>query len=150
MSSKIKFSLFLIFVGSVFVPLISLANGLVPCGPGTSKPVCELCDFFVMFDRWIDRILFIVIPPVAILMIAIGGFMYIIAYLSPAELLPGGTKGGPKMFSQAKRLLTSVVFGLLIIYGAWLIINTFFQVVGINKFNEFRTLPQNWWIIECP
>ncbi len=142
---------FLVFFLAVFVliPLISLAAGLVPCG-GEGEPACQLCHFFVLFKNIIDFLLFKIVPPLAVLMIAIGGFMHIFAYVGPAEILSGGTKGGPAMISQAKKLFSSVVIGLLIIYGAWLVVSTFFMVIGINEFNEFKTLPQNWWKINCP
>ena len=161
---------FIIFFLSVFgfaygqaesCPLCPEPGGLVPCGrncndPSTSKNECDsckLCDFFVMLDRWIDRLLFMLVPSLAVLMIAIGGFMYIVAYASPAEMLTGGQKGGPKLLSQAKRLFTSVVFGLLIIYGAFLIIGLLLKFIGLADWTT--DIYQNWWSqgffeIPCP
>jgi len=119
------------------------AGGLVPCGRDCNDPFtedideskpCELCDFFVMLDRWIDRLLFMAIPVLAALMIAIGGGMYIIS------------QGQPEMLARAKRLFTAVVIGLIIIYGAWLIVNTFLMVVGVA---EWTGLKEGWWIIPC-
>ena len=125
-------------------------QGLVPCGNVDTCP-CQLCDLFVLFQRVINFILFDIVPPVAILMIAIGGGMYIFAPLSSPETLAGGAGGGPKMLSQAKHLLTSVVFGLLIIYGAWIFVNTFLMLIGISQLDKspFQALPQNWWKIPC-
>ena len=129
------------------IPIEKRVGGLVPCGracndPSTedideSKP-CELCDFFVMLDRIIDFLLFRIVPVLAALMIAIGGGMYIIS------------QGDPGKLSRVKELFTAIVYGLLIIYGAWVFVNTFFMLIGINDFNEFKTLPQNWWKIPCP
>ena len=138
---------FFLFTLLVFTSFGQVYAGLVPCGsindPTTprideSKP-CELCDFFVMFERIVDFILFEIVPVLAVLMVAIGGFMLLFAH----------SIGGPEMVSKAKKLFTSVAFGLLLIYGAWLIVNTFFWMIGINETNEFRSLPGNWWKIKC-
>ncbi len=125
---------------SFFVPNLILAGGtgcptegLVPCGNVDTCP-CELCDFFVMIDNWIKGLLFLVVPPLAVLMIAIGGGMYIIS------------QGNPEMLSRAKRLFTAVVIGLLIIYGAWLFVNTFLMAIGVA---EWTGLKEGWWIIPC-
>ena len=117
-------------------------GGLVPCGrscddPNTPKCECDsctLCDFFVMIEKWIDGLLFKIVPALAALMIAIGGGMYIIA------------AGKPETLAQAKKLLGSVIIGLLIIYGAWLIINTFFMFIGVADWTGLR---QGWWQINC-
>lgn len=142
--------LFLLFIGFSLMPILVAARsgcpteGLVPCGtPGCP---CQFCDFFVMFDRIIDFLLFIIVPSLAALMIAIGGFMYIFAHVAPAEAISGGSKGGPQMLSQAKKLFTSVAFGLLIIYGAWLIVNTFFMMIGVQSWTG---LEGGWWQINC-
>jgi len=131
------------------------SGGIVPCGRSCDDPTtddidesepCQLCHFFVMIDRWIDRLLFMIVPVLAALMIAIGGFFYIIAFASPGE-------GSPEMISRAKRLFTSVAFGLLIIYGAFLIIGLFLQLIGLATWTT--EIYQNWWQegffeIPCP
>jgi len=141
---KIFFTIFLGIL--IFFPLLVSAAGLVPCG-GEGEPACQLCHFFVLFKNVVDFLLTKIIPPLAVLMIAIGGFMYVFAYLSPAEALPGGGKGGPALLSQAKKLIISVVFGLLIIFAAWIIVNTFFQFIGVADWTGLR---QGWWKIDCP
>jgi len=191
MFQKLKILFFIVFLGSLFFPLISLAfvnsyesdgktiyyKGLVPCGglrtdsegnpygrraiPPDRKipsgyvaisdtemaeatPHCQLCHFFVMFDGIIDFLLFKIIPPLAALMIAIGGFMYIFAYA-------GGVEKGPEMTSQAKRLFTAVAIGLLIIYGAFIIIGTFLQFIGLAEWTT--DIYYRWWekgIFEIP
>lgn len=138
------------------------SGGLVPCGRSCDDPTtddidesepCQLCHFFVMIDRWIDRLLFMIVPVLAALMIAIGGLFYIVAYMSSAEMLTGGQKGGPELLSRAKRLFTSVAFGLLIIYSAFLIIGLFLQFIGLADWTT--GIYQNWWRegffeIPCP
>ena len=137
-------------------------EGLVPCGKdvsingtwadghcqgGTAEYIpCTFCHFFVMLDGIFDFILFQLIPPLAVLMLAIGGIMYIMAYFSEAETLIGGAKGGPKLLSQAKKLITSVVVGLVIIYAGWLLVDLFFDVIGVA---EWTGLSEGWFSIQC-
>lgn len=107
-------------------------QGIVPCRLiGENR--CTLCHFFEMLNRIVNYLLFCLIPPLAILMLVIGGFLYIGAVL---EFLPSGIA----TLSQGKRLFTSVAIGLLIAYGAWLIINLFLLALGYKE---------NWWEIEC-
>jgi hypothetical protein len=141
---KIYLIIFSIILTSL--PLLSLAEGLVPCG-GKGEHPCQLCDFFVLFKNIIDFLLLKIVPPLAVLMLAIGGFMYIFAYFSPGEALSGGGKGGPALLSQAKKTLTAVVYGLIIIFAAWIIVNTFFQIIGVEEWTNLKT----WWQIKsCP
>jgi len=150
---KISLIFFLALLFLAFSPNLIQAAGLVPCG-GEGEPVCQLCHFFVMFDNIIDFLLVpcalnggaALVPLVAALMIAIGGFMYILAYA-------GGVEKGPEMISQAKRLFTAVAIGLLIIYGAFLIVGLFFQFIGLNTWTT--DIYHTWWEnglfeIPCP
>jgi len=130
---------FLIFFLNVlfFLPLITSGAGLVPCN-GIDKP-CTLCDFFVLIQNVINFILFDIVPPLAILIIAIGGFLFVFSYVNPIE-------GGANMIARAKKLFVSLVIGLLLIYGAWLIINTFFLIIGVESWTN---LEQGWFKINC-
>jgi hypothetical protein len=112
------------------------AAGLVPCG-GPGEPACQLCHIFVMLDRIIDFLLLPpdgIVPIIATLMLVIGGVMFFWGGASPETL------------RKAKSLLTSVVIGLVIIYASWLIINLFFQVIGVA---DWTGLKEGWWSIEC-
>ena len=165
----------IILLGSLLFPLIGLAGtykadstdvcyeGLVPCGKyvyvagswkngkcvgGTPKFIrCQFCHFFVMLDEVINFVLFKLVPSIAILMLVIGGVMFIFGYFGGAETLVGEGKGGPKWISQAKRLITSVFIGLIIMFAAWLIINLFFQFIGVEKWTG---LQKGWFQINCP
>jgi len=125
----------------------SWVNGKCEGGTETEKEVpCTFCHLFVMLDGIFDFILFQLVPPLAVLMLAIGGIMYIIAYFSEAETLVGGVKGGPKLLNQAKKLITSVVLGLVIIYAGWLLVDLFFDVIGVA---EWTGLNEGWFSIQC-
>ena len=110
-------------------PLPPPDGGLVPCG--TTCCPCTLCDFFVMLDGIIDFLLIKIVPPLAALMIAIGGGMYIVS------------QGNPEMLGRAKKLFTSVVIGLLIIYSAYVIIGMFLWGIGLNTWTH--DIYHNWW-----
>lgn len=153
----------IIFLGSLLFPLISSAGsyqadgttvnyqGLVPCGKevcingeydengiclGDEKEFpCTFCHFFVMLDGIIDFVLFKIVPPVAILMLVIGGVMFFAA------------AGSPEKLGTAKKLITSVVIGLIIIFAAWIIIDLFFSLIGVAEWTGLR---EGWFTINCP
>jgi len=109
------------------------AAGLVPCG-GPGEDACTLCYLFVMLDRVVEFLLFRVVPVLGALMIAIGGVMYIIG------------QGKPEMLSSVKSLFTAIIIGLVIIYGAWLIVSLFLTTIGVAEWTGLGT----WWEISCP
>lgn len=143
--------IFLLFFISLllFSIFTSAYAGLVPCGlseddpeqPGDQTVPCTLCHFFVMIERWVKGLLIPtttrpipIVLIIATLMIAIGGFMYVIAFIGMGE-------GGPEMISRAKRLFGAVAIGLLIIYGAWLVINTFLWAIGAKIAGFWNEIP---------
>ncbi len=161
----------IIFLAIILFPSLSLAytvyqteggtnviyKGLVPCG----KPVylggglsggslsggfccempCTFCHLFVMLNGAINFILFKIVPPLAILMLVISGAMFIFGYFA------GGGEENPKLFSQGKKLITSVFIGLIIMFSAWLIVNFFFRFIGVA---DWTGLQQGWFQISCP
>jgi hypothetical protein len=128
-----KILFFIIFLIILVFPLISRAAGLVPCGGERENP-CTLCDFFLMFQGIVNFFLFNIVLIVAVLMLVIGGFLFFFAGGSPSSL------------SRAKSVITSTVIGLIIIYTAWLIINTFFVIIGVS---DWTGLAGGWFKIDC-
>jgi len=123
-------SLFLVFL---FLPLYQTQAALVPCGPGTEKTTCEFCDLFVLTNGIIKFILLKIVPTVAVLMLIIGGTLFLLAGAKPAYL------------EQAKGIITSVVIGLLIIFAAWVIVNTVFDRIGVIELGQ----GWHWYNIQC-
>lgn len=125
---------------------------LVPCGHRDANPniagiqdpyleseineacPCTLCHFFVLFKNAIDFLLFRIVPPVAVLMLVIGGVMFFGAGANPATL------------EKAKKLITSAIMGLVIIFIAWIVINSFLMFIGVEEWTGLK----NWWQIDCP
>jgi len=174
-SQKLGFLFLIIFLEILLFPLVSLAGeykannytityeGLVPCGKCVNiTPVvtanktdkercgatewqptnikyfpCQFCHFFVMFKAIIDFVLQLVMA-IAVLMLVIGGVMFFTAM------------GNPEKLGTAKNLITSVVWGVVIIFGAWIVINTIFTFIGLSDFALQFTGPGKWFTINCP
>ena len=119
-----------LFGGVIFPSAFSVANGIVPCGnPG--QPECTLCALFQMIDNLFDFVLFKLIPPVALLILIIGFFIYILS------------SGDPDRISLANKLFTSVAIGILITYGAFLLLGLFFHAIGLADWTT--NIYQSWW-----
>ena len=110
---------------------------IVQCGPGTSKENCTLCDFLKMIERTVKLTLFGLVPPIAAVVIALAGIFMIVSHFE------GGNTG---LLEKARKTLVSVLIGLLLVYAAWVIINTFFQIIGVASWTG---LEQGWWSINC-
>jgi hypothetical protein len=116
-------------------------GGLVPCGRTCDDKCtkncecapCTLCHLFVLFKRIVDFLTINIIFPLAILMIVIGGVMFLTA------------GGDPGRIGGAKKILTATIIGLVIILTAWLLVDTviMFLVPASSPF-------QNWETIDCP
>jgi len=150
-----KYLLSILFLGILLFPFISFAGtykvggadviykGLVPCGKskpsqGESNLVtmpCQFCHIFVMLKGILDFLLVDVVIPVAVLMVVIGGVMFFLS------------SGNPGMVGKANSLLTSTVTGLVIIFGAYIFVNTFFLFIGVADWTGLRG---GWFKIDCP
>lgn len=118
-------------------------SGLVPCGKevgitgiGNKIVPCQFCHFFVMFDGIIKFVLELVIV-IAVLMFVIGGFLFFFAGADPGQL------------QTAQKILTTTVQGLVIIFAAWIIVNTIFIFIGTADWNGWN-LRTGWFKIDCP
>jgi hypothetical protein len=101
------------------LPLLSYAQGLVPCGPGTGKEVCQLCDLFQLFANIVQFLLVVIVPPVAALFFVWGGILFYTAM------------GDSGKISAAKKVLTSVIIGIAIIYGAHFIVSMILNALNV-------------------
>jgi len=108
------------------------ADGLVPCG-GPGEDPCQFCHFFVMINDIIRFVILTLVPAVAVLMLVVGGIMFFTAGAKPETLI------------RAKGTITSVVIGLVIIFCAWIIVNTVLNQIGIIESPSLL----RWWEIEC-
>ncbi len=136
---KIFLIVFLALLSAPFLAYAGWSPGdpLVPCGPGPHRDPCELCHIFILFENIVKFVLFVLIPPLAALMIVVTGIMLYAAMGDPAKL------------NKAKQVMVYVVLGLVIMYGAWLIVSLFFLVIGVS---DWTGLEGGWFklAIECP
>jgi len=139
-NSKFKIKKFLPTVILVFFflslagQILAICEGsLVPCG-GTSQPTCQFCHIFVLINNIISFILTCLAPIVAGLMLVIGGLYLLAAGPSPEKV------------SQAKSIITAAVIGIVIIFVAWVFLNTFLDAIGVAEWTGLKT----WWEIKCP
>lgn len=127
--SKLFFVFLIILVGfNVFAP-ITFAAGLVPCGNPDQSP-CTVCDFYKMADGIIKFITIDIVPPLAVLLIIIGGVMFIFS---------GGSE---ERITKGKAILTSTIVGLIIVYTSWILVDTIFKKIADQQFGP-------WNKIEC-
>jgi amino acid transporter len=136
--SNIKnLALLTVFLFSSLIPLPVIA-GLVPCG-GSGQPACQLCHLFVMVDNIIDYLFTYIVPPVALLVIVIGGISMITA------------GGEPEKVNRAKKIITATVIGLAIIFLALAFLYTFLDIVGVAEWTGLKSWRLgDWWRIDCP
>lgn len=99
------------------LPIFAGAQGLVPCG-GSGQDPCELCHIFVLFDNIVRFILTSVVPPIAVFMLIFGGIMF---YVSAGDV---------EKATKARRLITSTIVGMMIVYFAWGIVVAVFTALG--------------------
>lgn len=118
-----------------------LQGGLVPCGRMCDDPntkiyecnPCSLCHLFVLVKRIVDFLAKDILFPLAILMIVIGGVMFLTS------------TGSPERVNTAKRILTSTAIGLAIIFFSWLIVDIIIMVL-----TPAGSPFENWNDIPCP
>jgi hypothetical protein len=130
---KFKFfsiTIFAILLISLVMPQLVLARGLVPCG-GTGEPKCNICHFFQLLQKIISGASISVLA-LAALFIVIGG----IIILSSA--------GSPDKASEGKRMISYSIIGIVICFGAWIIINTV-----MNALVSQEKMPWPWNKIQC-
>ena len=135
---KFKFfsiTIFAILLISLALPQLVLARGLVPCG-GTGEPKCNLCHFFQLLQNIINGASILVLS-LAALFIVIGG----IVILSSA--------GSPDRASEGKRMITYSIIGIIICFGAWMIINTVMNNALVKEPGQPGAIPWPWNRIKC-
>lgn len=119
---KVLFVLILFSLLFVVLPFFQVqAASLVPCGqgpPGTTR--CELSDIFLLILNVYNFIVWTIATPLAGILVVLGGITMIFA------------AGNPNLASTAKRILWGAFIGWLLIWCAWLIINTVFLALGLS------------------
>lgn len=125
MTHVLKISLFLVFLISLlFIGFeTAYAQGVVPteCVGAGAVDLCRACSFFKLIDNIFSLILTRIVPPLAVILIAIGGFLYLISGDSEQRR------------TQARGILTWTVVGLVLVYASFLLLHTVLTVLAGDR-----------------
>ncbi len=129
-----KFIILVIFSSlliSLLVPTFIFAKGLVPCG-GKGEHACTACDIFVLIQN-IMNLVFEYSFVIAFVLIIIAGFNMMFS------------NGNSKKIQGAWNSIQNVLIGLVLILGAWVVVNTvlYFFAPGLPR------LQRSWYKFEC-
>jgi cytochrome bd-type quinol oxidase subunit 2 len=89
----------------------------VTCAEKGGDPVCGLCDFIQVFVNISDMIL-VASGVVGFLLFIYAGILYLLVPYKPDYV------------SKAKTMITSVVIGLVIVFGAYTIVSFTLKTIG--------------------
>lgn len=114
-------------------------GGIIKCGRGGS--MCTLCDLISTMNTIIQYLMKISIG-VALLAMAIGGVMYVVS------------AGDTGMIDNAKKTIMNAAVGFVIIFAAFLIIDTTINYLGAKKdpktnASTFGMNITSWGQFEC-
>lgn len=112
-------------------PLVSLANGLVPC-KGLDCTPCHLLKLVQNVIDFIIKLSFLI----CIVLIVYGGFRWLLSF------------GKEENITAAQKIIVSTLFGLLIVLTSWLIVHTIFWLLA-PKIEGIDNLNSTWFKLEC-
>ncbi len=132
--SQIKFIIALLAISYLLLAASSVSAALVPACGDPGNP-CKLCHLFVLLKNIIDFLVTLSFP-LAGLVIAFGGILYLTA------------GGNPGQIEQGKKAITAAVMGIVIVLVAWLVVDTFLVVIAGGS--QPAGFPWPWNDINCP
>lgn len=124
-----------ILLFSLLIPsqIFAICEGnLVPCGREGTPP-CNLCHIFELINNILSFVLTCLVPIVGAIMLVWGGFYFLSAGANPDDV------------KKAQRIIWAVVIGIVIIFIAWVFLNTFLSSIGVVEWTGL----EDWWKIEC-
>ena len=96
---------------------------------------CQLSDFVGLAVE-VSRFIFGISGSLALVMIIYGGFRWLTA---------GGSSEG---IEAGKKAMTAAIVGLLIVFGAWLIVNTVLAALTNNFTSATKVVTGEWWKVK--
>jgi len=109
-------------------------TGLLPsCAASTSTRKCGICDVFQLIVNVINFLLFRIVPPLAILMFVVGGAAFLFS------------AGNPALLSTGKKIIISVIIGMVIAYGSYLIVGVVIKTLGPADWVTTGLGYGHWW-----
>jgi len=116
-------------------PLVSCTGG---APGGSDKKVCSsFCDLLSTAQNFINFGMTVAIYIIAPIFIVWGGIM----------ILTAG--GSPERVKSARQMLLSVVIGIAIVLGSFVIVSTFFYVMSITFKSPSGAAQSSWSDIKC-
>lgn len=147
MKKQLIIFIIVLLISCIFISDVAHAQGIVPCGRKTNvinhdkdgnvidgpdeTKKCTLCHFFILIDNIVDFLIFNITPPLFLLMMIIGGGMFILA------------SGNPATITRAKKIVSTTLIGVAIIYGAYTIVGLFLQSIGLSEWTT--KVYSRWW-----
>lgn len=139
-----KNKLFLVVATLTLLVLPTLASAAfpIPYWPSESQPIitcggtdCNLCELINTSQNVISFAMTLLIAVFAPIMLVYGGVMIMIS------------RGSPEAFEKGKKAFTGAIIGIVIGLGAFLIINEFVNLLGINLGHGTQ---KSWYEFDCP
>lgn len=110
------------------------SQGLWQDIPFNNPESIQLCHLFVFIRNIVTFIIFILAPILAVLFLMVAGALYVLSDEDVGNI------------TKAKEILRSVLIGILITYGAWLLVDLFLIVMGAA---DWTGLNGGWFKIRC-
>jgi hypothetical protein len=111
---RLFFASILFFLFLSFTPAFA---ALVTCG-NEGQPACTFNDLFAMINTVIEFVLYQVVPPIAAVTIVIAAINLMTS------------SGDPGKLESAKKTIVWILLGLVVVYGAWVIVKGFVTALG--------------------
>jgi len=125
----------IVILTAVLLPSFSFAQGLVPCSDKGDP--CTLCHLYKLAQNIIGFMMWYIAPALAIFIVAWGGFNILIA------------GGDPGRKQAGRKAITAAIVGLLIVFGAWIIINEFLLFFSGQASGIATIFSNPWTDIQC-
>ena len=137
-----KFTLIIVVSLLTLLPLLAFAQGIVPCGTSTTRP-CTVCDLGILIINITNFLIKNIAIPLAGLMIIIGGITIMIGSASEERVKAG------------KKILTNAIIGVIIVFVAWLFVDTVIKVLtggwsGFANFGPWYRIPPGTCPFDTP
>ena len=114
------------------IPVLAADTGIVPCGlDSTYSNRCTLCHFIAGFQRIFEKAKNI-IAIICLTCATFAGVMYVVS------------SGNESMINSAKAFLRASLIGLVIVLGAWIIVNTVITVLMPTQ-SDLGTGKTSWY-----
>ena len=109
------------------------ATSIIPSTCQTGS--CGMCDLFKGISNLINFFVFKIGPIAAGLMILIGGAIWVLS------------NGNEEQIRKGQDILKVTLIGLIIMYSAWLIVNTIIETLATGP--NGGGIKTSWWSFTC-